>query len=500
VLERQLKPALSEACAALKLARTSLLARVVLADALLFAGRAQEVVDLLKADTLDQPAASPLLTRLARAYVALDQIEQAEDVAKKAAADRDNASAQTTYGVLSAANRHRQEAEAAFQAAVNASTDLASARVGLSGIEIERGRLRQALSQVQGALERDPGLAQAYNNLGVIFAAQGRLQPPGRRKCDPWAATEPSDEPLPLPVAETPSLASAPGDPAQCKPPPPDNAVDAFLRAIERYPGYALAHANLALTYLELNCHAEALSEGQLALETGERSAIVHTLLARIYLRLHRYDRALAELRRAEALDPEYPLLQFYLAQIYRLQGRDRDGVRAILRGVSLDPSTMVEQRQYAQRETTQSGGSELRHHDLRADGHGDVGRLSYLVSGLEEHADSDRPNSDRQDGFLEGILGYQPCDYHNIVLFTDHLDERGGRPGLLFGPGLVQAPDFRRDFTESDWHLLDRAEVGRRSHVTVKGAFRHSGVFGDSPPTADVPNDILVRRFAVHI
>lgn len=451
VLQGRTADAEGEARRALALAPDSALAHEALGTVFLFSGRADEAVTELRRAVAIDPLSGRASAQLAQALAAADQVEAAEvEAARAVSLDPGDAGARITLGTFFAARRDLNRAAREFGEALRIAPDTASARTGLSGVEIQRGRFGRALQTQEAALDLDTGSPQAYNNLGVIYTARGRLH----------------------------------------------EALDAFRAALRLQPGYAIAHGNMAVAYLELNEYAQALREGLAALRLGERSPILHTTLARIYIRQGRFDRAQAELRRSESLDPYYPLQFFYLAQLYRLQGRDRDGIRALLRGLTLDPGTAAEQRQYARTETTNAGGNRGHHHDLRTDGRTDAGRLTYFVSGSEDDRDAARPNSDLRDRFIEGILGYQPDDRHNLVLFTSHLDERGGRPGRLRSNGLVEDPNFRRDFTAGNVQILDRVDLGRRSFLTFDGGFRRSGVFGENPANRDRPDPFFVRLF----
>src|SRR5207253_9823483 len=96
---------------------------------------------------------------------------------------------------------------------------------------------------------------------------------------------------------------------------------------------------------------------------------------------------------------------------------------------------------------------------------------------------DAGRPNSDLEDRFLEGIVGYEPNDFHNLIFFTADLDEQGGRPGKLLKGGGVEDPNFERDFATNDVHLLDRSELRRRSFLTLNAGYRRGKVALDNPP-----------------
>ncbi len=426
---------------AVLLAPDSALAREARGAALLFGGKPDQAVrELRRAVELD-PLSATAASQFSRALAASNRISEAErEAARAVTLNPDDAGARTTLGVLFAATRDRERATREFKEALRVAPELGSARTGLAGVEIHRGRFGQALKEQQAALDVDAGSPQALNNLGVIQTLYGRL----------------------------------------------DEATATFQEALKRQPGYALARANLALAYLELNRYSDALREGEAAVRQGARSAQLHTTLARVYLRQNRVDRAFAELRRAEVLDPDFPLQYFYLAQVYRLQGRDRDGVRALLRGLTLDPGTAAEQRRYARVEGTAAGGDgyEL---SLRTSGRADAGRLTYFVSGAQGSRDADRAHSDLRSRFLEGILGYEPNDRHNLVLFTAHLDERGDRPGRLVIGG-PEDPNFARDFTASTVQLLDRFSLTRRSYLTINAGYRRSGLFANNPPNPGSP------------
>jgi TolB-like protein/Tfp pilus assembly protein PilF len=79
-----------------------------------------------------------------------------------------------------------------------------------------------------------------------------------------------------------------------------------FLRALELNPGYATGRRWYAQFLSGLGRHAEAIAEGERALEMDPLSLVIHTAVGDVLFFARRYERAVAYYRRCVELDPTF--------------------------------------------------------------------------------------------------------------------------------------------------------------------------------------------------
>ncbi|HQU46137.1 MAG TPA: tetratricopeptide repeat protein, partial [Pirellulales bacterium] len=122
------------------------------------------------------------------------------------------------------------------------------------------GRLEEAQYHLQKAIERNPQLVSAHQNLGVIFARQKRLEP----------------------------------------------AVRAFLKTLELDPQYVDAHGNLGLAYFEQGRVDEAVMQFRKALRLAPGSAETFNNLGVALMQQGRPQEAAQRYRQALQIRPDY--------------------------------------------------------------------------------------------------------------------------------------------------------------------------------------------------
>ena len=135
----------------------------------------------------------------------------------------------------------------------------------------EEGRIGEAITAYQKAIESDPGFSIAYNNLGNAYADLNQY----------------------------------------------DKAIDAYLKAIERDPNYADYYKNLGNTYIDLNQYDKAIGAYLKANEIDPEDANAYFNLGSTYIDLNQYNKAISAFQRAVELAPHDARGYYMLGQLY---------------------------------------------------------------------------------------------------------------------------------------------------------------------------------------
>jgi tetratricopeptide (TPR) repeat protein len=150
------------------------------------------------------------------------------------------------------------------------------ARCNMAKALVAHGKMEEAVSWLQKALELSPASEEAHNNLGTTYAAMGRME----------------------------------------------NSVAEYRKALASRPGYAEAHGNLGTTLARLGRHDEAVAEFETALRLRPGSNPARVNLAIAYAEGKRWEEAAALLEQAVASDPEDPGARMELGDVYMSMGR----------------------------------------------------------------------------------------------------------------------------------------------------------------------------------
>jgi len=128
-------------------------------------------------------------------------------------------------------------------------------------------------------------------------------------------------------------------------------AIEYFIKAIEADPGYALAYAGLASTYLALPGYThlpakefmpKAEAAARKALELDPTLAEPHTALALKMQYELDWAGAEREFKRAIELDPSYPTAHHWYSLMLRGSGRFAEAEAEISRAQELDPLSLI--------------------------------------------------------------------------------------------------------------------------------------------------------------
>jgi len=129
-------------------------------------------------------------------------------------------------------------------------------------------------------------------------------------------------------------------------------AIDYFQQAVEKDPGYALAHTGIADSYVLLGWNSylppkEAFPKGKAAamaaLKLDPDLAEAHTPLAAV-LWLHdwQWEEAHAEFKRSLDLCPHYPTANHWYAEYVMTMGRQGEAIARMKKSQDLDPLSLI--------------------------------------------------------------------------------------------------------------------------------------------------------------
>jgi tetratricopeptide (TPR) repeat protein len=154
------------------------------------------------------------------------------------------------------------------------------------------GKTADAITQYQHALQMDPRMADAHNNLGLALAAQGEYA----------------------------------------------RAITHFEKAIALHPGHADAHNNLGLVFAAQGRLADATAQYQRALALSPDHALAHANLGGALSRQGKADEAIAHYRRALSLAPGMVTVQANLGVLLVDQGRSGEAMVHLECALALQP------------------------------------------------------------------------------------------------------------------------------------------------------------------
>jgi tetratricopeptide (TPR) repeat protein len=107
-----------------------------------------------------------------------------------------------------------------------------------------------------------------------------------------------------------------------------EGATREFQSELAISPAHGDAEANLALMHLQMGEDAEALKEGEAAINMSPGSFLTHNVFGWALIADRQYDRAIGEMATAMRLAPDEPVTHYSLAQAYKSAGKTEEAAR----------------------------------------------------------------------------------------------------------------------------------------------------------------------------
>ena len=192
---------------------------------------------------------------------------------------------------------------------------------------LEAGRLDEALTRVERALELEPESALAHLVRSQCMWRLGRLDE-AEEDCERALALDPENAQA---YAVRGDVWRSRGEPAL--------ALADYDRALELDPRAPVAHATRGVALQELGRKDEALLAFERAAELRPTFKEAHLGVADMARGLGRYEQALDAYDRALELDPEQARPLVYRGQVKQSLGRPEEALADMKRGLELDPS-----------------------------------------------------------------------------------------------------------------------------------------------------------------
>jgi tetratricopeptide (TPR) repeat protein len=160
----------------------------------------------------------------------------------------------------------------------------------LARLDYDAQRYNAAIAGFQKAIELDPRMMRAYDNLGLCYDYLGKY----------------------------------------------DDAIASYSRAVELNREQARPspwpHVNMAISLMAVNRLTEAENHLRMAIAYDARLPQAHYQLGQALEKQGKYEDAIESLNRAAALDPAYPEPHYALSRIYQRQGKSEEAKKSVER------------------------------------------------------------------------------------------------------------------------------------------------------------------------
>jgi len=184
------------------------------------------------------------------------------------------------------------EAITHYQSAIQINPLYPDARFNLGNAFLQKGSADKAIPQYQKVLEIQPDFASAHLNLGNSFSQQGRM----------------------------------------------DQAISQYQKALAIKPDYAEAHMNLGICLGQLGRLNEAISQYQKVLETKPDHAEALYNLGHAFFQQGRTDQAISQYQKALAIKPDYAEAHMNLGVCLGQQGRINEAIAHYQKALAINP------------------------------------------------------------------------------------------------------------------------------------------------------------------
>jgi CHAT domain-containing protein/Flp pilus assembly protein TadD len=251
-----------------------------------------------------------------------------------------NALEAVVEGKTLAARRRWTEAIAAYRRAIQLDPNLAVAHNNLGTALAQQGRLQEAEDAYRRAIQLDANLASAYNNLGEVLAESGR--PQEAEQVRNQASTLLSNTSFANVISYL-NLGIALENQGKH-----EEAIAAYELAIEVNPTLGTAYNNLGNSLRSLERFEDAAEAYRRAIELTPTLVVAYNNLGFVLNQLNRVDEAREVYDRVNQIDPRLVALRDpdsanaedynTLGRVLRSQNRREEAIAAYTRAIELEP------------------------------------------------------------------------------------------------------------------------------------------------------------------
>lgn len=309
-----------------------------------------------------------------------------------------------------AENENFDEAIVELQAALEQEPDNTDALASLGGVYLTQEKLEEAMAALEKALNIEADHPLALSNLCGTLALQGADN--ALDICEQALAENPKDADV------YNSIGILNGQEGQF-----DEAITAFLKAIELEPEHNWAHNNLGRTYINMERFEEGVAALNEAIRITPDNAKAHYNLGLAYANLEQYEDAIAAYQEALQHDPNLVYTYIDLAVVYTWMEQPAEAIANFESYLEMVPNA-----------------------DNREAVEAEIARLNDLVAMEEALASGGTVDFTDPVSVLEAVFfAAATGDFTNLAGLCDPLGENDGDTALIceITPDHASSGDF---------------------------------------------------------
>jgi tetratricopeptide (TPR) repeat protein len=220
-----------------------------------------------------------------------------------------------------------QNSETLWTHTLSCTTDNEMAHNNLGNDLLQKGRVDDAISQYQMALQIKPNYAEAHNNLGNALPQKGRVDD-AISQCQMALQIKPD-------YAEAHNNLGN----ALLQKGSVDDAISQYQTALQIRPDYVEAHNNLGNAFLQKGSVAEAISQFQQALQIKPDYAEACNNLGNALFQKGRMDEAIAHYQQAAQIKPGFAEARNNLGSVLSQKGRTDEAITQFQQALQIKPA-----------------------------------------------------------------------------------------------------------------------------------------------------------------
>jgi protein O-mannosyl-transferase len=219
------------------------------------------------------------------------------------------------------------DSETLWTHALGCTKENAVAHVNLSVVLLKQGRLDEAMTHCQIALQINPNFAEAHNNLGLLLVRKGRYDE-AITQYHIALGIEPQDAGMRFNLGT-----------ALAKSGKLDEAVTQYQIALRIRPDNADGHNNLATAFGQMGKLDEEIGQYQIALQINPNDAKGRLTLGSLLLQKGRVDEAINQFQKSLQIKPDDANVQVNLGGAYLQEGKMDEAIVHYQRALQISPN-----------------------------------------------------------------------------------------------------------------------------------------------------------------